>query len=127
MHWWIVHFKTSKMHWDSKQSFRFHVEVDWELFTYQRAVEEEGGAQQDAHTQCQDEGPSAAPAQRAAVTGWADQRREHQTQDGAQEPRQAVILLWKTWEQHKHTDLMSLPAHGFSLSAAPKAVLGCIT
>ena len=76
--------------------------VSGDILTNERAVEEEGDAQQHAHAERQDEGSSPPPAERAAIASRANQRREYQTQDGTQEPRQAVVLLWKTCT-HTHT------------------------
>lgn len=67
--------------------------------TYQRAVEEQRHPEQGADAEGQDEGPPPAPAQGAAVAGRADQRGEHEAQDGTEEPRQAVVLLGKTCAQ----------------------------
>lgn len=64
--------------------------------TYQRAVEKQRHSQQRADAEGQDEGPPPAPAQGAAVAGRANQRGEHEAEDGTEEPRQAVVLLGKT-------------------------------
>lgn len=70
--------------------------------TYQRPVEEQRHPDERADAESQDEGPPPAPAQGAAVAGRADQRGEHEAEDGAEEPRQAVVLLRKTCT-HKKT------------------------
>lgn len=76
--------------------------------TYQRPVEKQRHPYERADAESQDEGPPPAPAQRAAVAGRADQRGEHEAEDGAEEPRQAVILLRKTCTHKKkpHTQLL---------------------
>lgn len=71
--------------------------------TYQRPVEKQRHPYERADAESQDEGPPPAPAQRAAVAGRADQRGEHEAKDGAEEPRQAVILLRKTCTHKKNT------------------------
>lgn len=63
--------------------------------TYGRAVEKECHAEEHAHTQRQDEGAPAAPAQCAAVARRTDEWGEDETKDGAQEPGKAVVLLWE--------------------------------
>lgn len=65
------------------------------LLTDGRAIEEEGHPEQHPHTQGQDERAPAAPAQGAAVTGGADEGREDEAEDGAQEPSEAIVLLWE--------------------------------
>lgn len=69
--------------------------------TYQRPVEEQRHPDERADAESQDEGPPSAPAQGAAVAGRADQRGEHEAEDGAEEPRQAVVLLGKTCTHKK--------------------------
>lgn len=86
---------------------RFHVATQTHStrstgLTDQRAVEEQRHSEQRADTEGQDEGPPPAPAQRAAVAGRANQRGEHEAEDGTEEPRQAVVLLGKTCAS-KHT------------------------
>lgn len=66
------------------------------LFTYHRAIKEKCNSKEDTNAEREDEGPPAAPAQRAAVTGRTDERSEDQAQDGAQEPSEAVVLFRKT-------------------------------
>lgn len=66
------------------------------LFTYDRAIKEKCNSKEDPDAESQDKGPPAAPAQRAAVTGRTDERREDQPQDGAEEPSEAVVLFRKT-------------------------------
>lgn len=69
--------------------------------TYQRPVEEQRHPDERANAESQDEGPPPAPAQGAAVAGRADHRGEHEAEDGAEEPRQAVVLLGKTCTHKK--------------------------
>lgn len=61
--------------------------------TYSGAVEEKCNPNEDPHTQHEDEGPPAAPAQGAAVTCRANKRCEDEAKDRAQEPGEAVVLL----------------------------------
>lgn len=58
-----------------------------------RAVEEQCHSEEHAHAERQDERPPAAPAQGAAVARGADEGRENEAEDGAQEPGEAVVLL----------------------------------
>lgn len=64
--------------------------------TYQRSIQKQRHAYQRSYTQSQDERPPPAPSQSAAIAGRANQRSEHEAEDRAEEPRQAVVLLWKT-------------------------------
>ena len=67
-----------------------------------RAVEEQRHSKEHAHAERQDERPPAAPAQGAAVTRGANERREDEAEDGAQEPGEAVVLLREACNTHGH-------------------------
>lgn len=64
-----------------------------QTLTYGRAVEEKCNTNKDTHTQREDEGPPAAPAQGAAVTCRANEWREDEAEDRAQKPGETVVLL----------------------------------
>lgn len=67
-----------------------------------RAIKEQGHAEEHAHTEGQDEGPPAAPAQGASVAGRADEGCEDEAEDGAQEPGKTVVLLRKACKTRGH-------------------------
>jgi hypothetical protein len=64
-----------------------------QTLTYGRAVEKKGNAKEDAHAECEDEGPPATPAQGAPVTRRPNERCEDEAKDGTQEPGETVVLL----------------------------------
>lgn len=68
--------------------------------TYGRAVQEKGHAEEHAHAEGEDERPPPAPAQGAPITGGADEGREDEAEDGAQEPGEAVVLLREACDRH---------------------------
>lgn len=65
-----------------------------------RAIQEKGHTAEHAHAEGQDERPPPAPAQGAAVAGRADEGREDEAEDRAQEPGEAVVLLGKACNRH---------------------------
>lgn len=64
--------------------------------TYQWSIQKQSHSNQCSYTESQDERSPPAPSQSAAVTGRADQRSEQESKNWTEEPRQTVVLLWKT-------------------------------
>lgn len=64
--------------------------------TYQWSIQKQSHSNQCSYTESQDERSPPAPSQSAAVTGRADQRSEQEAKNWTEEPRQTVVLLWKT-------------------------------
>lgn len=95
---------------------RRYTRVISSLFTYDGAVEEKCNSKEDTDAQSENERPPAAPAQRAAVTGRTDERSEDQAQDGAEEPREAVVLLGKAWKKNKNHLNRSLDTGSFVIA-----------
>lgn len=107
------HLTRGYFQWDKKKN-ACSLEQNGAL-TYQRPVEEQRHPDERADAESQDEGPPPAPAQGAAVAGRADQRGEYEAEDGAEEPRQAVVLLGKTCthkKKNKTRQLLSEPVLG---------------
>ena len=74
------------------------------LLTYQWSIQKQRHSDQCSYTESQDERSPSAPFQSTAVTGRADQRGEYEAEDWTEEPRQTVVLLWKTWT-HRQMDI----------------------